>query len=151
MADFKPIVCGKNNIYIPEAKCEDCLKQRDILAGAHIKALYNSDGTVTIIADLDNYYTKAQTDALLDNKVDKVAGKGLSSNDYTDAEKDKLASLKNYTAGDNISISSDGRISANVTPLTKANILSALGYKETTITMTDTGGNTVTETVLVKA
>lgn len=29
-------------------------------------------------------------------KVDKVEGKGLSSNDYTDAEKTKLASLSNY-------------------------------------------------------
>jgi hypothetical protein len=29
----------------------------------------------------------------ISNKVDKVAGKGLSTNDYTDAEKTKLASL----------------------------------------------------------
>lgn len=33
----------------------------------------------------------------LDNKVDKVAGKGLSTNDYTTAEKNKLAGLSNYT------------------------------------------------------
>ena len=31
-----------------------------------------------------------------DTKVDKVDGKGLSSNDYTAAEKNKLATLKNY-------------------------------------------------------
>lgn len=53
-------------------------------------------------------------------KVDKVVGKGLSSNDYTDADKLKLAGLKNYddtqireliagkqdtlTAGENITI-----------------------------------------------
>ena len=30
------------------------------------------------------------------NKVDKVSGKGLSSNDYTTVEKEKLASLNNY-------------------------------------------------------
>lgn len=30
------------------------------------------------------------------NKVDKVAGKGLSTNDYTNAEKAKLAGLENY-------------------------------------------------------
>lgn len=35
--------------------------------------------------------------ALLANKVDKVDGKGLSTNDYTTAEKNKLAGLKNYT------------------------------------------------------
>lgn len=32
----------------------------------------------------------------LDNKVDKVSGKGLSTNDYTTPEKEKLASLSNY-------------------------------------------------------
>lgn len=35
--------------------------------------------------------------ALLAGKVDKVDGKGLSTNDYTTAEKNKLAGLKNYT------------------------------------------------------
>lgn len=33
---------------------------------------------------------------LLDGKVDKEEGKGLSTNDYTTAEKNKLASLENY-------------------------------------------------------
>lgn len=32
----------------------------------------------------------------LEGKVDKVTGKGLSSNDFTDAEKTKLAGLSNY-------------------------------------------------------
>ena len=35
--------------------------------------------------------------ALLGNKVDKETGKGLSSNDYTTEEKNKLAGLNNYT------------------------------------------------------
>lgn len=34
---------------------------------------------------------------LLKNKVDIVDGKGLSTNDYTTAEKEKLAGLNNYT------------------------------------------------------
>jgi hypothetical protein len=33
----------------------------------------------------------------LSAKVDKVDGKGLSTNDYTTAEKEKLSGLKNYT------------------------------------------------------
>lgn len=41
-------------------------------------------------------YTKAQTDALLEGKVDVESGKGLSTNDYTNAEKAKLANLENY-------------------------------------------------------
>lgn len=46
--------------------------------------------------DLSQYYTKTETDALLDGKVDKVEGKGLSTNDYTTSEKTKLAGLENY-------------------------------------------------------
>ena len=46
--------------------------------------------------DLTNYYTKSETDSKVSNKVDKVTGKGLSTNDYTTAEKTKLAGLTNY-------------------------------------------------------
>jgi hypothetical protein len=38
---------------------------------------------------------KDYTDTALNNKVDKVAGKGLSTEDYTTAEKAKLASIAN--------------------------------------------------------
>lgn len=34
---------------------------------------------------------------LIEGKVDKVSGKGLSTNDYTTKEKNKLASLTNYS------------------------------------------------------
>lgn len=43
------------------------------------------------LQDSDSSFNKA-----LNNKVDKVSGKGLSTNDYTSAEKNKLASLQNY-------------------------------------------------------
>lgn len=39
-------------------------------------------------------YTKAEVDGFLNNKVNKKAGKGLSTNDYTTAEKDKLAGVE---------------------------------------------------------
>ena len=42
----------------------------------------------------NNYYNKTQTDNLLDTKVDKVTGKGLSTEDYTTAEKTKLAGIE---------------------------------------------------------
>lgn len=51
------------------------------------------------------YATKNELNTGLGKKVDAVAGKGLSTNDYTTDEKNKLASLKNYTlpvAGDNL-------------------------------------------------
>lgn len=58
------------------------------------------------LGDLTNNagYVKT-TDAAFTNKVDAVAGKGLSTNDYTDAEKSKLAALSapatiTFTASD---------------------------------------------------
>lgn len=43
--------------------------------------------------DLSGYYTKTETDTKLNNKVDKVSGKQLSTNDYTTDEKNKLAGI----------------------------------------------------------
>lgn len=52
---------------------------------------YKSDVNLTL-------YAKTETvNAALLEKVDKVEGKGLSENNYTTAEKNKLANLQNYT------------------------------------------------------
>ncbi|WP_300412417.1 hypothetical protein [uncultured Oscillibacter sp.] len=42
-------------------------------------------------------YLWSKIKTLLGGKVDKVEGKGLSANDFTTAEKEKLAELENYT------------------------------------------------------
>lgn len=67
-----------------------------------------SDAEITRLASVDNYNDtaikadiakKADTttvNAALEGKVDKVTGKTLSTNDYTTAEKEKLAGLSNY-------------------------------------------------------
>ncbi len=47
-------------------------------------------------ADLSDYYTKSQTDSRISEKVDKITGKGLSTNDFTNADKSKLNGLENY-------------------------------------------------------
>ena len=44
--------------------------------------------------DLSDYYTKTETDALLDDKVDKVTGKQLSTEDFTSALKSKLEGIE---------------------------------------------------------
>ena len=44
--------------------------------------------------DLTNYYDKTQTETLLSNKVDKEAGKGLSTNDFTNTFKQALEANK---------------------------------------------------------
>lgn len=54
-----------------------------------------NDSNFVSSSDLsNNYYNKTQTDNLLDTKVDKVTGKGLSTEDYTTAEKTKLAGIE---------------------------------------------------------
>lgn len=54
--------------------------------------------------DLDNYYDKDTTDDFFDKKVDKVSGKGLSTNDYTTDEKNKLAGI---AKGAEVNVQSD--------------------------------------------
>ena len=46
--------------------------------------------------NLKDYYKKSEVDSKLDAKVDKVEGKELSTNDFTDDLKTKLESLNNY-------------------------------------------------------
>ena len=52
-------------------------------------------GNVDNTSDLNKPISTA-TQSALNNKVDKVQGKGLSTEDYTTAEKEKLATLNNY-------------------------------------------------------
>ena len=44
--------------------------------------------------DLSNYYNKSQVDNLLNAKVDKIAGKGLSTNDFTNTLLAKLMGIE---------------------------------------------------------
>ncbi|MCI7201201.1 hypothetical protein [Megasphaera elsdenii] len=67
--------------------------------------------------------------------VKKVGGKGLSTNDYTTAEKNKLAGLYNYTLPaatsstlGGVKIGSNITVSSGVVSLTSANVTAALGY-----------------------
>lgn len=72
----------------------------DVSEGIGAKSTGGGTGDVVIDVDLSNYYTKKEIDTKLDNianeKVDKVDGKGLSTNDYTTSEKQKLEGLSNY-------------------------------------------------------
>lgn len=61
--------------------------------GHAVKYLISIEGVVS----KDEEFTLKDFSTELNNKVDKVKGKQLSSNDYTTAEKNKLANLQNYT------------------------------------------------------
>lgn len=54
----------------------------------YINSAWANIGNTSV--DLSKYYTKGQADTLLDAKVDKVLGKGLSTNDFSNAYKDIL-------------------------------------------------------------
>lgn len=57
--------------------------------------LFDYMGKTTSV-DLTNYYKKSEVDAFLNDKVDKVEGKGLSAEDFTTDLKTKLEGLENY-------------------------------------------------------
>lgn len=61
--------------------------------GHAVKYLISIEGVVS----KDKEFTLKDFSTELNNKVDKVKGKQLSSNDYTTAEKNKLANLQNFT------------------------------------------------------
>lgn len=92
-------------------------------------------------------------------KVDKVEGKGLSTNDYTTPEKNKLAAIEaeankyvlpaatasalgGVKIGSNITLANGGTIS-----ITKANVTSALGVDPTT-SYVKKAGDTMTGTLI---
>ena len=57
-----------------------------------VSGLVSESQLQTILA---NYYTQTEINNLLANKVDKVTGKGLSTNDFTDAYKNNVDSNTN--------------------------------------------------------
>lgn len=105
--------------------------------------------------DTDNDQS-ARIKALELGKVDKVEGKGLSTNDYTTPEKNKLAAIEaeankyvlpaatasalgGVKIGSNITLANGGTIS-----ITKTNITSALGVDPTTKYVTLDTAQTIT-------
>lgn len=129
--------------------------------GNVIKYYAGSSKWLPINDDTDNDQS-AKIAALESGKVDKVEGKELSSNDFTDAYKTKLdgiaAQANKYVlptataeiiggvkVGANISYS-NGTIS-----LSKANVTSALGYTPPTADIKVTINNTLTSTSTTEA
>lgn len=59
----------------------------------HISNLYIHRELDDTLTTLTNLWSATKIDDLLDDKVDKISGKGLSQEDYTTTEKNKLASI----------------------------------------------------------
>lgn len=124
---------------------------------ANATAIANEVERATGIEEtLNSNITQLQT-----QKVDKVEGKGLSTNDYTTPEKNKLAAIEaeankyvlpaatasalgGVKIGSNITLANGGTIS-----ITKANVTSALGVDPTT-TYVKKAGDTMTGILNIK-
>lgn len=123
--------------------------------GNVIKYYAGSSKWLPLNDDTDNDQS-ARIKALELGKVDKVEGKGLSTNDYTTPEKNKLAAIEaeankyvlpaatasalgGVKIGSNITLANGGTIS-----ITKANVTSALGVDPTTKYVTLDTAQTIT-------
>ena len=84
----------------------------------YINSTWSNIGNTSV--DLSNYYTKTQTDTLLADKVDKVAGKGLSTNDFNNTYKDML---DNYTVDSVLD-------STSTNPIQNGTVTDALALKQ---------------------
>ena len=72
------------------------------------------------------FVTSGAVKAALDEKVDKVDGKGLSTNDYTTTEKNKLAGI---SAGAQVNVIEEVQLNgAKITPSSKAVNIDLSGY-----------------------
>lgn len=85
--------------------------------------------------DLTDYYNKTETNSLLSNKVDKVTGKGLSTEDYTSAEKTKLSNIESE-ANKTVVVQATGSSTTSV--MSQDAVTNQLNAKATTTVYTAT-------------
>jgi len=136
-----------------EVSSEDTVARAEIAAikdGTNIDSFGDVESALGNKADSSTTYTKTEVDTALGGKVDKETGKGLSTNDYTDTEKAKLAGIEaqanKTTVDDSLSGSStnpvqnkvvktalDGKANASTT-YTKTEVDTALSGKQATLT-----------------
>lgn len=98
----------------------------------NVKGLLPVSSGGTGVASISELKTSLGLDtfnsAALDTKVDKVAGKGLSSNDYTTAEKTKLAGITGTNTGDQ-DLSSYATTTQLATKANAADVVTSLATK----------------------
>ena len=75
--------------------------------GGAVDSVNGKTGDVTLVANDVGAYSKSESDGLLNGKVDKELGKGLSTNDYTNIDKSKVDKIIIDGVGDKY-LSDDG-------------------------------------------
>lgn len=179
-SEFDSIVEGNTSVEVIQARggfgsIKERLDDTDnrILNAGKIKTVNGVDpdtnGNIAITipeVDFTPYETIENADVKLSGKVDKVTGKGLSTNDYTTTEKDKLGGIEtganNYTlptattsviggikVGTNLSVSSGTVSVANAS--TSANgvvqLSTSVSSTSTTTAATSSAVKTVSDNI----
>lgn len=136
---------GSYVVRLPKLSADDEFVTKNTLQdGISASELTNGTYTVSLPNNLtknDTFVVQSVQDKINNNKVDKVSGKGLSTNDYTTTEKNKLAGIENgankyahpvYNSKESglykVTVDNTGHISS-VQDVTKEDI-TALGIKE---------------------
>ena len=91
---------GTHVVKLPTLNGDDVfVTEKTLSQGIKVSSLTNGNYTVSLptLTQNDIFVVKSKQDQINNNKVDKVSGMGLSTNDYTDADKNKLNNLENYT------------------------------------------------------
>lgn len=113
----------------------DWINNHEDSAAAMNSAIADNTSAIAEKADKTTTYTKTETDNLLDDKVSKESGKGLSTNDFTDADKNKLDGLENYDdvdmKADIAEIASQAAINKSTLGVSKKNLLQNKGTTTT--------------------
>lgn len=90
---------GTHVVKLPTLNGDDVfVTEKTLSQGIKVSSLTNGTYTVRLpsLTQNDTFVVQSKQNQINNNKVDKVSGKGLSTNDYTDADKNKLSKLENY-------------------------------------------------------
>lgn len=141
-------------------------KAGEVIVYTDLHKVKVGDGTTKVSAlpfiddkDLSNYVTESELTSSLNNKVDKVAGKQLSTNDYTTTEKNKLAGIENgaqkntvtsvagKTGAVTLSIDDIANLSSTIPTVNNATItIQQNGTTKGTFTLNQSGNTTISLT-----
>ena len=129
-------------------------EEKNKLANIATGATANVVENVLTSTSTTNALSAAQGKILNDNKVDKVSGKGLSTNDYTTAEKNKLAGIATGATANVVENVLTSTSTTNALSAAQGKVLNdSIGglskkYKVIDATATDIGASTDLNTIV---
>ena len=135
MANPKVHICGHPKIYVPDDDCSECIMELDKFKNEVHHNYYNK-------TEVENLVAGAKDGGFI--LVDQLPASGENGYIYLVPETPPDTGYEQWIW------TNDGWVDLGKEELTldKQSILTALGYEEVDLSMTDTDGNTVTITVI---